>query len=112
MEHLASSSELAARIDYHLRASIVLTAAGRPAEAASEGIVALSLFRLEHGDVGRGVEDLPSAGSLDPAQRREVAGRAGALSRQLQAHYTSEGQHEVARLYEQVATATDSPDWL
>ncbi len=112
MDRHAPPQALAARIYYHLRTSIVLGATDRPAEARTEALVALALLRIERPDTGDEIDDLPRAGNLDRAQRDDIANRTVALARQLQAHYTSDGQHDISRLYEDVATATASLDWL
>ena len=104
----AAHARSAARVDFHLRAAIGLGAVGNTAEATSETALALSLFELGGFSTGRERVDLPSPSPVPAEQRDEILHRSRALARQLQAHYVSEGQHDLADLYESAATNLDS----
>lgn len=98
-----------ADIRYHLELGVRLIAAGRSDEAASETALALALLRNRLGSAAEAAQrDLPPAEAVaaDGAAVAAIHARARALAMEIQAHYVSEGQHELATAYE------DAASWL
>jgi hypothetical protein len=96
------------QLAYHVRCSATLAAAGRGDEAAPHAILARALLDVLGGDaLAQAVAalDLPDAatGSASAAAAAHRT-RAIQLGVQLVAHFTSEGRHDLANLY-QDATA-------
>ena len=94
-------------IGYHLDLSVHLAASGETDEAASETALALALLSTHVGlEPEKPWSDLPPQAVLtsDGEQTKTIYSRAHALAMEIQAHYVSEGQHELATAYETAAT--------
>lgn len=99
-------------IGYHLDLSVRLAAAGEVDESASEAVLALALLSIGSEPSGASrLGDLPAPESLVPDGERtaSIRRRGHALALEIQAHYASEGRHDLAGAYERAAAWLTAP---
>ena len=107
MAELTLPHVVAAQVDEHLRIAVGLAMAGKATEAAGEAALARMLMRLSGtADLPR-LTDLPRMADLTDDQRRRLKQTTCALALDFEAHFVSEGQHELANMYEAIAAEID-----
>jgi hypothetical protein len=106
MTTLTVPTAVLGQLSYHVGCAARLAAAQRQDESIPHAVLAWGVLESlggEHLDRIRSSFDLPDdVGDLDSPQAAPVRQRAEELALQLCAHFTSEGQHQLARLYQDV----------
>jgi hypothetical protein len=91
---------------YHLERAAGLAAMGRHDEAAPEVLLAWGLYRrVDGGDGAASHADLPAPGEVAGPAAAQALRTARDLALGLTAHFVSEQHHELATIYQEVATA-------
>lgn len=93
------------QLAYHIRWSAALAAEGQHANAAQHAIIAEALLEVLGGDALRAASaalDLPDV-DAKPSSDEAIAQREAAvrLGFQLVSHFTSDGRHDLADLYQE-----------
>lgn len=106
MSTITIPTVLLGQLSYHVGCAARLAASGHSEESIPHAVLAWGVLESiggEHLDRLRASLDLPNdVADLGTPEAAPVRKRAEELALQLCAHFTSEGQHQLARLYQDV----------
>lgn len=103
MSDVLVPAAVAAQIDYHLEIAVDLVAGGEVLASAAELALARTLLRMHGVTQSDLIEELPRLGTAATLDHDELRRTTQALARELQAHFVSVRQTELATLYETAA---------
>ncbi len=108
MDDVTMPAEVAALMNHHLAVGVGELVAGRCEAGLAEVILAWAVLQVHGASRSAMIEELPGALAPSPGTSEAPTPTVLALARELQAHFISEGQFELAQVYERAVSRVEA----